>query len=246
MDRASGGPCEWVWWLHCAAGLRGRGRCLSPRRERACRRSACARSPAREQALSSYLKAGAALLTLLSASALAVVAHASSVGDIVVEPVSVRMDAADLARRELIATVVEEHGVSPDLAAAIHDLASEEGIPPDLAFGLVRVESGFDEGAVSSAGALGLTQVMPATAAYIEPGIQPDAVLDPHTNLRLGFRYLRMMLDRYDDISLALTAYNRGPGTVQRHLAAGLDPANGFDVRVLSARPVPDRAGDGS
>jgi len=186
------------------------------------------------------------LLTLLAGSALAAAAHASSVREIVVEPVVVRMDESELARRDLIAAVIREHGISHDLAAEIHDAAIAEAIPPDLAFGLVRVESGYDTHAVSSAGALGLTQVMPATAAYIQPGIEADAVLDPRTNLRLGFRYLRMMWDRYDDISLALTAYNRGPGTVARHLSAGIDPANGFDVRVLSARPVASRDGEDS
>jgi soluble lytic murein transglycosylase-like protein len=121
-----------------------------------------------------------------------------------------------------------------ELAEDIERAAIAEGIDPDLAFRLVRVESGFHERAVSSAGALGLTQLMPATAASLQPGITREQIFERETNLRLGFRYLRWLLSIYDGrLDEALHAYNRGPGTVARVRAAGGDPANGYADLVL-------------
>lgn len=138
------------------------------------------------------------------------------------------------AREGYVARYALRYGISFKLAAEIEHAALEEGIDPDLAFRLVRVESQFKERAVSSAGALGLTQLMPATADALQPGITQEEIFDPETNLRLGFRYLRWLLKVYDgDLSDALHAYNRGPGRVDRIRAAGGDPANGYADRVL-------------
>jgi soluble lytic murein transglycosylase-like protein len=139
------------------------------------------------------------------------------------------------------------YAIPVDLAAAIERAAVQEGIDPDLAFRLVRVESRFDERAVSPAGALGLTQLMPATAAELQPGITREEIFARETNLRLGFRYLRWLLRRYDgDIEEALHAYNRGPGTVARIRASGGDPANGYaDLVLRSGRLRAPYRGDG-
>ena len=105
---------------------------------------------------------------------------------------------------------------------------------PEIAYGLVKVESRFKHRAVSHVGARGLTQVMPATARWLEPGITNEDLFDRHTNLRLGFGYLRDLIEKYDgNIRLALLAYNRGPGTVDRVLRQGGDPNNGYADMVL-------------
>jgi soluble lytic murein transglycosylase-like protein len=76
---------------------------------------------------------------------------------------------------------------------------------------------------------------MPPTAFELDPSLRYADLFDRDTNLRLGFRYLRQMLDKYDgDLRLALLAYNRGPGTVDGILRAGGDPANGYARAVLS------------
>lgn len=90
--------------------------------------------------------------------------------------------------------------------------AERHGVPVDLFFRLVNQESRWNPGAVSTAGARGLAQLMPDTAATL--GVNPD---DPHQNLDGGARYLRMMYDRFGDWRLALAAYNAGPGAVERH-----------------------------
>ncbi len=96
--------------------------------------------------------------------------------------------------------------------------AFESGVPLDLLLALVATESSGRADAVSSAGALGLAQVMPATAvlqARVLSHPEPDRVdaLDPGTNLRLGASYLAEQLGRFDgDPALALAAYHSGPG----------------------------------
>lgn len=146
------------------------------------------------------------------------------------------------AQERLVAEYARRYGISPDLAAAIERAAAAEGVETELAFRLVRVESAFHDRAVSPVGALGLTQLMPATAAEMQPGITREQILERDTNLRLGMRYLRTLLRLYDgDREEALHAYNRGMGTVARIRARGGDPANGYARAVLGpvgASPV--------
>jgi soluble lytic murein transglycosylase-like protein len=91
-------------------------------------------------------------------------------------------------------------------------IAIEEGVDPDLFVRLIEVESNFNPDAVSSAGALGLAQLMPGTAADL--GVDP---LDPEENLRGGARYLKMMQDEFGDTRIALQGYNAGPGNVRKY-----------------------------
>lgn len=144
--------------------------------------------------------------------------------------------------RELRLEVVREYGVRhrvpPQLAGLIHEIALTERIDPDVAFRLVRVESSFRSHAISPAGAVGLAQVRPSTARWLDSTVTRERLFEAETNLRLGFRYLRMLLNQHEhDIRLALLAYNRGPGTVAALLALGEDPGNGYAARVLGTRP---------
>ena len=124
------------------------------------------------------------------------------------------------------------------LAESIYDAAVNEGVDVDLAFRLVKVESSFRRRAVGPAGSIGYTQVQPETARWLDPSVSREDLFETDTNLRLGFRYLRLLLDRYRSTRMALLAYNRGPGTVATVLAAGEDPANGYARRVLSVTPA--------
>jgi len=126
-----------------------------------------------------------------------------------------------LDRANAIIQYSAHYRIPADLATAIYDVALSEGIDPGLAFRLVKVESGF-------------TQVLPSTARLYEPGLTTEQLYDRDTNLRIGFRYLRDLLDRYPtNMSLALLAYNRGPGKVEELLGAGRDPQNGYATSVM-------------
>src|SRR6266571_3621026 len=119
--------------------------------------------------------------------------------------------------------------------ALIGELRSLE---PSLAFRLVKIESNFNPKAKSKVGAIGYTQILPSTARLYEPGLTTQQLYDRSTNLRLGFRYLRDLLERYEGnpeakLRLALLAYNRGPGKVQELLDAGRDPQNGYATTVM-------------
>jgi soluble lytic murein transglycosylase-like protein len=139
-----------------------------------------------------------------------------------------------IQRLERLQRLSSRYGIGADLAARIEDVALAEGLDPEIAFELVRLESNFNPRALSPVGAVGLAQVMPATARWLEPGIRPAELYDPETNLRLGFRFLKILEEQYrGNLRLALLAYNRGPGTVDRHLQEGVDPGNGYARTIL-------------
>jgi soluble lytic murein transglycosylase-like protein len=163
-----------------------------------------------------------------------------SARDLIIDPVVVTarsgiqtawLGKAILRESERIGAEYRTRGfsVSPQLARQIGVAAAEFEIDPAIAFGLVRAESSFRNAATSPVGAIGLTQLMPRTASWMEPGITRAELRDPETNLRIGFKYLRYLLDKYEgDERLALIAYNRGPGTVDNALQRGRDPDNGY------------------
>ncbi len=138
-----------------------------------------------------------------------------------------------LSRLHRIYTYSAKYRIKPDLARRIYDAATTAGIEPELAFRLVRVESVFYPRAVSSAGALGLTQLMLGTAREFEPNVTREQLLDPDVNLRIGLRYLRALIrEQKGDLKLALLIYNRGPVAVQKSLSMGMSPANGYESIV--------------
>lgn len=142
----------------------------------------------------------------------------------------------ELARLHTIMDYSARYQIPADLAASIYDIALAEGIDPGLAYRLVRTESGFVGKAVSPKGAVGLTQVMPSTAYGMEPGLRYADLFDRETNLRLGFRFLRQMLEKYQgDLRLALLAYNRGPARVDSIRSRGGDPENGYTKAVIGS-----------
>lgn len=98
-------------------------------------------------------------------------------------------------------------------AAIFREAEARFGLPAGLVEAVARAESALNPYAVSPAGALGLMQLMPATARAF--GVTDP--FDPAQNVEAGARYLRHLLDRFGgDLKLALAAYNAGPGAVRR------------------------------
>jgi soluble lytic murein transglycosylase-like protein len=121
---------------------------------------------------------------------------------------------APAASTSLTSTGASELPADVPYGAEITAAAKKYGIDPALLAGLVKQESGFNPNAGSPAGARGLTQLMPGTAA----GLGVSNVLDPVQSLDGGAKYLRAQLDTFGgDVARALAAYNAGPGAVQRY-----------------------------
>jgi hypothetical protein len=115
-----------------------------------------------------------------------------------------------------------------DVARAIVDESTRHGIDVDLVLAVIAVESAGYHRAVSSVGALGLMQIMPATGEELARthGVEwhgPATLFDPVINVRLGIAYLRELSDRYDHVPTALAAYNWGPGRIDSRLRRGAE-----------------------
>jgi len=105
-------------------------------------------------------------------------------------------------------------GASSQYDSLVTAAAQRYGLDPALLHGLIQQESGFNPSATSSAGALGLCQLMPSTAGSL--GVSNP--LDPAQSIDGGARYLRQQLDAFGgDPSLALASYNAGAGAVRRY-----------------------------
>ncbi|HWJ69941.1 MAG TPA: lytic transglycosylase domain-containing protein [Sphingobium sp.] len=117
---------------------------------------------------------------------------------------------------------VERPAAAHPYAAHIAEASQRFGIPEHWIRAVLRAESAGDVRAISSAGAMGLMQVMPVTWAELRDryGLGRDPY-DPRDNILAGTAYLREMFDRYGNVAAMLAAYNAGPGRYDEYLATG-------------------------
>jgi soluble lytic murein transglycosylase-like protein len=113
-----------------------------------------------------------------------------------------------------------------EIESLIHEASRSHNVPPSLVKAVIRVESNFNPSATSPKGAQGLMQLMPGTA----DDLLVANPYDPRENISGGVRYLRMLLDRFNNrLPLALAAYNAGPQRVsQRQEVPAIPETQGF------------------
>jgi hypothetical protein len=112
----------------------------------------------------------------------------------------------------------------------IREAAERFNIPFEFIKAVIRAESAFDPHALSHAGAMGLMQLMPATAE----SLNCSDPWDPRENILAGTQYLRILSDRYNgNINLVLSAYNAGPGTVSRYDGIPYEATRRYVERVF-------------
>lgn len=135
---------------------------------------------------------------------------------------SVVAEPRPVMRQRVSATPAAEAALEPQvgapvargIGALVDSIAAQHGLQPQLVHSVIKVESDYNPRAVSPKGALGLMQLIPATARRF--GVS-DA-LDPAENIEGGVRYLSYLLDLFhNDYGMALAAYNAGEGAVAKH-----------------------------
>ena len=124
---------------------------------------------------------------------------------------------------DFIVTCLEKSAYPQGYSEYVTVYAEAYGVPETLVYAVIRTESDFESGAVSSAGAIGLMQLMPSTFQWLTDDklfehLEDGMLYDPETNIRYGTYYLSLLYDRYGRWDLALAAHNGGPGNVDEWL----------------------------
>jgi soluble lytic murein transglycosylase len=127
-----------------------------------------------------------------------------------------------------------------EVAETIVDEAAAHGLDSALVLAVIHVESAGYNRAVSSVGALGLMQIMPATGEELagEHGIAwhgPATLFDPIVNVKLGVAYLSELSNRYSHVPTALAAYNWGPGRIDQKIRRGAEVPGLYIEQVMRA-----------
>ena len=146
---------------------------------------------------------------------------------------------------QLFARLSRRHTGLPahERSALAHAIVAEsraQNLDPDLVIAVIEVESAGYALAVSRVGALGLMQLLPSTAEELagKHGVEwmgDHTLFDPVVNVKLGTAYLRQLADHYDDVNIALAAYNWGPGRIDGRIRRGEAIPSKYIQQVMQA-----------
>jgi soluble lytic murein transglycosylase len=126
-----------------------------------------------------------------------------------------------------------------DIAGSIAGASGRYDLPPEMILAVIRIESAFNVNAQSHKGAVGLMQILPSTAQEIAMELRmewrgEDLLRDPSANIEMGAYYLTKLIGQFDDLGVALAAYNHGPGRIAELSEANARLPMGYSEKVLS------------
>jgi len=126
-----------------------------------------------------------------------------------------------------------------DIAASIHEASRRYKLPAEMILAVIRIESAFDINAQSDKGAVGLMQILPSTAQEIAQELRIEwrgeqILRDPQANIEMGAYYLTKLIAQFNNLSVALAAYNHGPGRIAELSEAKADLPMEYSEKVLS------------
>jgi soluble lytic murein transglycosylase-like protein len=170
-----------------------------------------------DSSVSSALSFAGILADLLGDSALT--SNIPSFGNTVVASTTKSNTSLQTNHAPIKAKIADQKNPPDALEAIFESFALKYGLQPNLLKSVAKIESNYNAQAISEAGAQGVMQLMPRTAA----GLGVKNTLNAVENIEGGAKYLRQLLDRFDNnIHLALAAYNAGPGAVSKY--GGIPP----------------------
>jgi soluble lytic murein transglycosylase len=125
------------------------------------------------------------------------------------------------------------------MASRVEQVSRKYGIGSEMIYAVIRAESSFDPKALSNKGAMGLMQLLPSTAREVASQLNirwtdERMLWDPLTNLEMGTFYLSTLLTRFDNMEVALAAYNQGPNRIAALQATQAELPMEYPDRVLS------------
>ncbi len=145
---------------------------------------------------------------------------------------------------DIVCTQIE-HMIYPrpdEYREYIKKYSDEFGVPDELVYAVIKTESDFESSAVSSKGAIGLMQIMPATFEWLTDDLMHEnldvgMLYDPETNIKYGTYYLSRLYNRFGDWNTAIAAYNGGEGNVSEWLS---DKRYSDDGKKLNIDSIPN------
>lgn len=119
----------------------------------------------------------------------------------------------------------------------VEKYAEENNLDPLLVYSIIKAESNFKENAKSNSNAIGLMQVMLSTAQEIgitlEENITEESLYNAELNIKIGTKYFKKLVDKYNNYKLAIIAYNAGMGNLDKWLEQGIIDENGENIENI-------------
>ena len=140
-----------------------------------------------------------------------------------------------------IPTKIQKIMYKKEYSEYVQKYSKEYNVDENLVYAVIKAESNFDSNAKSSKDAIGLMQLVESTAKEIckKVDIQlkdnelSEKLLEPEININLGTKYLSILIEKYQNVEIAITAYNAGIGTVDNWIEKGVIKSDGSDIENI-------------